>query len=555
MTIKHSFYVLSAALGLIFLFISAVGFWSMTRLGNLIGEELTMAQAIQNHMEGDMMHDGMLANVYQGMYFVNGSYAERQNVLKETRENAETFRGVVAANKKLPLNPGIVKALSELNEPLERYIASVEGLVGTIARDGTNAAVDLGSVQRQFEVLEGAMEEVSEKMLSYSGGIEKKSKKLIKLSIVLGIIIILSSVVFIVFFVIYGQKSLVRPLQDMSGAMCELASAENAADVSVPAQERHDEIGDIARAMQSCKEKSTEEARKKAIENAKLAEQERKTTMMAIAEKFESTVGTIVSSVANEVSVTQKTAETMGGIVDKTTGLTGEVSQSMSRTAENVNMVASAAEELTASIGEISQQVGRSAKVASDASRQAEETNTKVANLSESAQKIGDVVSLITDIAEQTNLLALNATIEAARAGDAGKGFAVVASEVKNLATQTQAATGEIASQIGEIQNETKEAVEDIRKIAAVIANINEITSAIAAAVEEQEAATQDIVSNIQKASMDVSSTTSQSEQIRAASQETGQATGRVLEASAHLAEQASRLNAEVHSFLSDVRS
>src|SRR3546814_1789206 len=74
------------------------------------------------------------------------------------------------------------------------------------------------------------------------------------------------------------------------------------------------------------------------------------------------------------------------------------------------------------------------------------------------AQRIGEVVNLISDIAEQTNLLALNATIEAARAGEAGKGFAVVASEVKNLATQTAKATGEIGQQIGDMKQATGEA-------------------------------------------------------------------------------------------------
>lgn len=60
----------------------------------------------------------------------------------------------------------------------------------------------------------------------------------------------------------------------------------------------------------------------------------------------------------------------------------------------------------------------------------------------------------IEEIAETTNILALNATIEAMRAGDAGRTFAVVASEVKSLASDTRAATDEIASTIDTLGEE-----------------------------------------------------------------------------------------------------
>ncbi|PAQ13654.1 methyl-accepting chemotaxis protein [Bacillaceae bacterium SAOS 7] len=82
-----------------------------------------------------------------------------------------------------------------------------------------------------------------------------------------------------------------------------------------------------------------------------------------------------------------------------------------------------------------------------------------IEKLDKRSQEINDIISMITNIAEQTNLLALNAAIESARAGESGRGFAVVAEEVRKLAEQSAQSSGQIASLIIEIQQETKEAV------------------------------------------------------------------------------------------------
>ena len=84
---------------------------------------------------------------------------------------------------------------------------------------------------------------------------------------------------------------------------------------------------------------------------------------------------------------------------------------------------------------------------------------TGIERLSEKSERIGGIVATITGISEQTNLLALNAAIEAARAGEQGRGFAVVAEEVRKLAEESQAAAGQIASLIGEIQTDTSTVV------------------------------------------------------------------------------------------------
>ncbi len=177
------------------------------------------------------------------------------------------------------------------------------------------------------------------------------------------------------------------------------------------------------------------------------------------------------------------------------------VAETAEEAATNINTVSIATDEINSSISEIakSSETGRS--ITQEAVERAASATTRVNELGGDAKEISKVTEVISEISEQTNLLALNATIEAARAGEAGKGFAVVASEIKQLALQTAEATNDIKTRIETIQNSTASTVDEIKGVAQIIENVNEIVGSIAAAVEEQSATTREISENMGQAS------------------------------------------------------
>ncbi len=235
-------------------------------------------------------------------------------------------------------------------------------------------------------------------------------------------------------------------------------------------------------------------------------------------------------------------SSTMSASAEETSAQANVVSAASDQVSKNVQVVATGVDEMNAAIREIAKNASDSARVAQHAVATASTANATIGKLGDSSAEIGKVIKVITSIAEQTNLLALNATIEAARAGEAGKGFAVVANEVKELAKETAKATEDISCKIETIQGDTRGAVESIRMIGEVIAQINDISNTIASAVEEQTATATEMSRNVGEAAKGAAEIAQNITAVAQAAQNTSQGANNCQQAAGELSRMATEL-------------
>ncbi|MDQ7002814.1 MAG: methyl-accepting chemotaxis protein [Ghiorsea sp.] len=306
---------------------------------------------------------------------------------------------------------------------------------------------------------------------------------------------------FVALWNMVGQTS--KPLQDVIVVLKAIVANNFDSTLQKRADNEVGEIQDLIKIIQSKLQFEIFESRKAAVRQKELDVQRRKEEEeenAALANTFESDVGTLVTELQHNASQIYQSMEALSQVADSLNNQSDGAQRSVSQSSDYVGSTAAAIEEMSISVASVVEQINQTLDISKQAVKEANVSAKIMEELVASSEEIGSVVSAISDIAEQTNLLALNASIEAARAGDAGRGFAVVAGEVKELANQTSQATGKISGQVERIQKQSQKAGSSIQCIQDIIEQVSERSSHVASAMEQQNEATREMSEGAQYA-------------------------------------------------------
>jgi len=312
---------------------------------------------------------------------------------------------------------------------------------------------------------------------------------------------------FFILATIFLGVRIVSPLRKLTDAMLRMGRGE--LDIAIPGASRRDELGGIARALDSIKQNVEQRARDESERQMAIQRQvvgalregmsalKAGDLMIRIDEAFPSDYEELRRNFNETVDVL---ADLIAQVNDSAASVrTGadEIASAANDLSHRTESQAASLEETAASMKQITTTVSGAAETAVNASGSAQSAKTEATEsgavmteavtameaIANTSKQMESIVAMIDGIAFQTNLLALNAGVEAARAGDAGNGFAVVANEVRALAQRSAEAAKDIGQLIGESGREVANGVQAVRQTHASLERIVTRTADVSALI------------------------------------------------------------------------
>lgn len=420
--------------------LGAIGYLGQVRLGTALAETELNASALRNHLEGDMMHDALRADVLAAFLAGNTDTAGAAQVRSDLREHAERFQRVLNANSSLPLDADIKRELGALQPTLNAYIGQTEQIVEAALRDPLAARADLSAFERAFSELEEKNEALSARIEQQVASTRSASEAAQAQSLwwLLGGIVVVCGLLGVL-----SRQLLVAVLRPLEQSIKVARSIAQGNLGNVIAIDSNDEAGQLQQALSDM-----QNYLRQMIE-----------TIRAESEQLRQTARGLNDTSQGMVQGTGEQSDSATSMAAAMEQMITNIDQ-IAEHARSAQTISAQSEQLAGSGGQVILGVVEGMSRISDA---VNESSSTITALGQSSEEIYSIIQVIKSIAEQTNLLALNAAIEAARAGEAGRGFAVVADEVRSLAARTAQSTQEITGMIQRIRNSTEQAVNSMQ--------------------------------------------------------------------------------------------
>ncbi len=442
MKIKHKLFALLALalLGFGVVVWSARSGFERTEEANAVLGATT--ETLRAHMEADMMHDALRADVLESLAAGKARDAERsKGAVSDVADHAKTLRDAVAKVRDGHADSTITMALAEVTGPLEAYVDLATRLVSLAGADVGAAEAALPEFFVAFKTLEDRMEALSAVIehaatRARAGAVAGREGALRTMMIAFFATVI---VVGAAGLVIAG--SITGPLRATVEHLREIAEGD----------------GDLTRRL----------AVHTKDETAEVA-----LWFNTFVEKVQSIVVATHGAATGVATSTAEVQTAANVLSDKAQ----ELAAAVDRSRANVEQLGQVMHGSVARAGEASELARASSDVAAKGGGLVRHVVDAIGAIEASFQRISTITSTIDEFAFQTNLLALNAAVEAARAGEAGRGFAVVATEVRALAQRSGAASKEIRELIGDSLAKTTAGFELAKQSGSVLSEVVDST-------------------------------------------------------------------------------
>ena len=512
------------------------------------------ASAILDSARATASMGEIIGNLYQAIAYPEFMKQNATSIEEVKTAYAASLQALVEAKISFPQR---AESFDELSRRLQATKSDIDQIIAQAARDEDLPAL---SIMSQLDktitgIVEAAAklnDEIKKDTEATSDALAVDARRVTLVAIGLSIA---GTLLGLIAGALLTTGAITRPLERLKLRMGQIANGDYAAEVE--GQERKDEVGEMARAVQVFKEnglavqrlESETEAGRAAAERQRLAAEAERSNAAALQQRLAAEQAVVVRALAEGLTrlsqgdlgarVEEEVAADYVALKQDFNSAVGHLAQTIATIQATSIEVGVAAREINSGADDLSkrteeqassleetaattEQLAASVKASAQASRQAvqlanEATDVAVnggavagqavdamARIEQTSRKISDITSVIDEIAFQTNLLALNAAVEAARAGDAGKGFAVVASEVRTLAQRSGEAAKDITALISESGAKVDQGVSLVRQAGEALGRIVEASKRVSATVSDISTASAEQANGIDEMSQTV---------------------------------------------------